>query len=141
MEVLLVVLLVTFLLSAVIGFRLLLDRLDRGRIRAYVADRDGYVEEIRWDPFGYGWFGAPYNRIYRVTYVNRKGNRHVATCKTSILAGIYWAEDAKVSGVSPPAELRNTVQDFDEEIGRLKEENAQLQDEVGRLRQQMRGPQ
>jgi hypothetical protein len=135
------VLLAVILLSVVIGIRVVLDRVDRGRIRAYVADRDGYVEEIRWDPFGYGWFGATYNRIYRVTYVNRKGNRHVATCKTSALAGVYWAEDAKVSGDSPPAAPRDTAQDFDEEICRLKEENAQLQDEVGRLRRQMRGPQ
>jgi len=86
----------------------------RGRIRAYVADRDGYVEEIRWDPFGYGWLGDA-NRIYRVTYVNRKGNRHVATCKTSILAGIYWAEDVKVSGDSPPPEPHKKAQDPDEE--------------------------
>jgi len=95
------VLLAVILLSVVIGIRVVLDRVDRGRIRAYVADRDGYVEEIRWDPFGYGWLGDA-NRIYRVTYVNRKGNRHVATCKTSILAGIYWAEYVKVSGDSPP---------------------------------------
>ena len=135
------VLLAVILLSVVIGIRVVLDRVDRGRIRAYVADRDGYVEEIRWDPFGYGWFGDPYNRIYRVTYVNRKGNRHVATCKTSILAGIYWAEDVKVSSASPPAEPRNTAQDFDEEVWRLKEENARLQDEIERMRRQMRGPQ
>jgi len=140
MEGLLVLLLFTLLLFAVIGIRVVLDRVDRGRIRAYVADRGGRAEEIRWDPFGYGWFGDQ-NRIYRVTYVNRKGNRHVATCKTSVLAGVYWAEDAKVSGDSPPAAPRDTAQDFDEEICRLKEENAQLQDEVGRLRRQMRGPQ
>jgi hypothetical protein len=138
MEGLLVLLLFTLLLSAMIGIRVVLDRVDRGRIRSYVAARGGCAEEIRWDPFGYGWFGDQ-NRIYRVTYVNRKGNRHVATCKTSVLAGVYWAEDAKVSGDPSPAEPRNTAQDFDEEVWRLKEENAQLQNEVERMRQQMRG--
>jgi hypothetical protein len=46
-----------------------------------------------WAPFGKGWFGEKNDRIYEVVYYDARGDQHWATCKTSLLSGVYWADD------------------------------------------------
>ena len=72
--------------------RLGADRLDRQRIRAYVKERGGQVQQIQWRPFGKGWFGERNARIYAVDLVDAHGAGHTATCKTSMGAGVYWTD-------------------------------------------------
>ena len=42
---------------------------------------------------GRGWFGEKNDRIYEVVYYDSNGEQHLATCKTSLLSGVYWTED------------------------------------------------
>lgn len=67
--------------------------MDKGQITSYVQEQGGLVVSINWSPFGTGWFGERGERIYQVIYHDREGSRHLATCKTSMLSGVYWTED------------------------------------------------
>lgn len=79
---------------AVIGIRILADRLDRQRIRDHVEDSGGKVLGISWNLFGRGWFGSRNERIYEVSYRAKNGRTVEATCKTSMLSGVYWTSDS-----------------------------------------------
>ena len=123
-----------------IFFRLMGGALDHERIRQYVRERGGQVVSIQWSPFGRGWFGEKRDRIYEVVYRDADGNEHLATCKTSMLAGVYWTEDEvaqrspKASHhVAPPAA---GVQFLDQDA--LERENRELRQEVARLRQELK---
>ena len=78
---------------SVVLLRLLLDRLDRERIAAYVRDRRGEVLSCRWAPFSKGWLGENGERIYEVRYRTRDGDHRRATVKTSMLTGVYLTHD------------------------------------------------
>lgn len=82
---------------AVIGLGLaiwaLVGQLDRWRIRGYLSGRNAITRSIRWHPFGPGWFGEKNATIYSVRYTDRNGEDRVATCKTSLLAGVYFTDD------------------------------------------------
>jgi hypothetical protein len=67
--------------------------MDKSRITDYVRGRGGRIVSINWAPFGRGWFGEKNDRIYEVVYYDSEGNQHWATCKTSLLSGVYWTED------------------------------------------------
>ena len=84
-------------IALAVGWRILADHLDRSRIRNEIAARGGEVLDIRWSPFGRGWFGERSNRIYEVTYRTTNGKTLTATCKTSLFAGIFWSGDAPPS--------------------------------------------
>ncbi|MHC4253831.1 MAG: hypothetical protein ACYS9X_32360, partial [Planctomycetota bacterium] len=114
-------------IALVIGVRLFMDRVDRERIRSYVAQEGGRVESITWSPFGKGWFGSQHSRIYEVTYADREDRLHRATCKTSLFGGVYWTEDVKFGGpIGGGARGRD---DRDHEIERLRAENERLRSE------------
>jgi hypothetical protein len=133
-----------FILLAVIGvlaiglaFRMLAGALDRDRIRRYILERGGALRGIRWTPFGRGWFGDKHHRIYEVSYEDAQGLSHIAACKTSLWAGVYWTEDRLVSSLplAKPAPGR-----FIADPAGLAEENEQLRAEVQRLTHELKRP-
>lgn len=79
---------------AVVG-RVIADGMDRQRIRADLAGRGCTTIQIRWNPFGPGWFGEKGDRIYSVVYQDESGRRISAACKTSLLSGVYWHNPAE----------------------------------------------
>lgn len=108
-----------------IGLRLVAGLFDDGRVRNHIESRGGTLLEKRWNPFGRGWFGEKDSRIYRVRYTDAEGNLHQATCKTSLLSGVYFTEDLIVEWRQPQP---------DDEAARLAEENRRLREELARLR-------
>jgi hypothetical protein len=83
-----------WLIGIMIVWRILMDPLDRTRIRENISSSGGKVIDISWNPFGKGWLGERNARIYEVKYTNKDGKVITATCKTSIITGIYWSGDA-----------------------------------------------
>jgi hypothetical protein len=73
--------------------RVIAGSVDHDRVEEYISDRGGRVIEKYWSPFGKGWFGSEHERIYEVKYEDKDGNIHQATCKTSMLSGVYFTED------------------------------------------------
>lgn len=138
---------------------------DEKRVRDYIQERGGRIVSIHWSPFGKGWFGEKNDRIYEVVFYDDKGEQHFATCKTSMMSGVYWTEDrvthAKPSWIdeapqfnepgdpvishipaNPPAVDTSKVDDpfFASEIDELKAENQRLREEVERLRKKSGSP-
>jgi hypothetical protein len=123
--------------------------MDKSRITAYVEERGGRIISISWAPFGRGWFGEKNDRIYEVVYYDRDGNQHWATCKTSLFSGVYWTEDrvthhksgwydSVAPGNEPGKPLIRQIpgdgkDDQAEEVRRLREENARLREQLGRM--------
>lgn len=85
--------------------RLCAGALDLGRIDDYAQDRDWTVHRKSWAPFGPGWFGTQYARIYRVEFTDADGSRHEAYVKTSMMSGVYLTEDRVVQRSSRLDEL------------------------------------
>jgi hypothetical protein len=110
--------------------RLAAGGMDRDRIREYVEKSGGEVVESQWAPFGPGWFGEKSDRIYDVRYVDKDGNEHEASCKTSLLTGVYFTEDRIVSQAEQLAS--NAV----EQVNELEAENRRLREELEQLRGQ-----
>ena len=105
-------------------FRFLSDRLDRARLRGHMVSIGYDVTEIRWAPFGPGWFGPPGDRIYLITYTDARGETFSSFVKTSLTTGIFFTYNR-------PAEA---VQRAVDELTRLREENSQLRSELEALR-------
>ena len=82
------------ILALAVVLRVIADQVDRSRIRAYIAERGGFVQTISWAPFGKGWFGEKSARIYRVQYTDSSGTKRSSTCKTRMLGGVYWTEES-----------------------------------------------
>ena len=118
---------VVLILILIVVIRLAAGGADHGRIRSYVAESGGSVQSIEWAPFGKGWFGEQNDRIYRVVYVDRDGNTHEASCKTSLFSGVYFTQDQIIRYSSKVREAKN-------ESESLREENERLRDELRRLR-------
>jgi hypothetical protein len=81
------------IIAAAILFRVAAGSMDQDRIRDYVQRQGGQLLSCQWAPFGKGWWGEKSDRIYDVSYRDRDGNLHWATCKTSMWTGVYWTED------------------------------------------------
>ena len=64
--------------------------LDRGRIRKEIESKGGKVVSIEMPPLFSGRAGGRGDRTYEVRYVTRRGRTVFATCKTSMLSGVYW---------------------------------------------------
>ena len=95
-----------FIGIAAVG-RLIADSMDRQRIRDNLAERGCKTIEIHWNPFGPGWLGEKGDRIYEVIYKNKSGKQIVANCKTSMLSGVYWRDQANF--------IQNSENDADKE--------------------------
>jgi len=84
-----------------------------------------------------------------VVYYDAQGNQHMATCKTSLLSGVYWTEDrishrradwfGKLPEKNRPGTpLIRAIPERHEdhtasENDRLKQENERLREELRRL--------
>ena len=123
MEVLLVV---VGIVGLALVFRLVAGAMDHRRVRAYLSERGGRVIHMHWSPLGKGWFGEKNARIYRVRYRDADGHIHQATCKTSLLAGVYFTEDAIVERVFDASATSREAQ--------LEQENRQLRQQLEQLR-------
>jgi hypothetical protein len=106
--------------------RLIAGGMDYDRVDAYITERGGRVIEKHWNPFGTGWFGEKNARIYNVRYQDAAGNIHEATCKTSMLGGVYFTQDEIVSKVSRP--------DASSREAQLERENEQLRRQLEDLK-------
>lgn len=113
-----------------IGTRLVVAELDEGRVRVYIEERGGKLLSAEWAPFGRGWVGERNNRIYEVRYLDSEGNEHEASCKTSLLSGVYFTEDRVVRPARRRAEERKDVSHF----ARIEIENRRLRAELERLK-------
>ena len=118
--------------AAVILLRLLLDRLDRARIAAYLRGRHSELVSCRWTPFGKGWFGDN-DRIYEVRFRARNGDLRRATVKTSMWSGVYLTDERRAidAGRRHAVAAAPLVVDANSE---LRAENERLAAEVERLR-------
>jgi hypothetical protein len=113
-----------------IVIRLLAGGMDGDRVRTYIEQRGGRLLSSGWAPFGKGWFGEQSDRIYEVRYLDRDGNEHEATCKTSLFTGVYFTEDRIVSyGETPRRETRD-----DARLSVLEDENRRLREELKRTK-------
>jgi hypothetical protein len=113
--------------------RLLAGSMDGDRVREYIEQRGGRLLSAGWAPFGKGWFGEKSDRIYEVRYLDRDGNEHAATCKTSLFTGVYFTEDQIVSYRQQP-----TIQEprDDSRMAELERENQRLREELRRSKGQ-----
>jgi|RhiMetdeSRZDD1v2_1073273.scaffolds.fasta_scaffold305238_5 hypothetical protein len=83
-----------WMVPAIVVARIVIDRLDRQRIREYVRQHGGVVVSISWAPFGEGWFGSRNERVYHVRYRTAEGKTTSATCKTGLWSGVYWTGES-----------------------------------------------
>ena len=121
-------LIILVFIGIVLVFRLLAGRMDRGRIKHYIASKGGRVLDKRWSPLGKGWFGEKDSRIYEVRYEDGDGKVHEATCKTSLLSGVCYTEDTIV-GADQSSRANETSETLVEENRRLRPELAKLRRE------------
>ena len=113
-------------ISFVIFLRLVAGSIDHDRVDEYISERGGRVIDKQWNPFGKGWFGSEHERIYDVKYEDKEGNVHQATCKTSMLSGVYFTQDEIVQ------HARNT-KSADRET-ELEQENRMLKQQIEDLK-------
>ncbi len=101
--------------------------LDERRIRHDIESRGGRLSKKEWLPFGKGWGGGS-GRTYDVCYADSSGDIHQAICRTSLLAGVYWADDINFA-------------DADRELvaSALEANNRRLRKELKELRQNSTG--
>jgi hypothetical protein len=113
-----------FVVIIVIGLliRLGAGSQDNARISHYIEERGGRVLDIKWKPFGPGWFMTKDGRIYEVRYSDKAGNMRLAHCKTSGWTGVYFTDDQVMTRRSSEAE-------------EIAAENQRFRAEVERLRQ------
>ena len=123
MEVFLVIIGMIFFIVII---RLIAGSVDHERIDEYISKRGGKVIERQWSPFGKGWFGTQNSRLYELKYVDKDGNIHQATCKTSALAGVYFTEDEIVG---PAREIKYSSREAE-----LEEENRRLKRQIEELK-------
>ena len=121
---------------------------DKERVRVYFAERGEELLDITRKRFGPGWRGEKDSRIYQVRYRDKLGNIHQAFCKTSIFSGVYLSEDYVVENLQSyvaretnatlePARAAADTAQLEQELQRLREENARLRQQ---LEQASRGP-
>ena len=123
MEVILIIIGMIFLIVII---RLIAGSVDHERIDEYISERGGKIIERQWNPFGKGWFGTQNSRLYELKYEDKDGNIHQATCKTSMLAGVYFTEDEIVE---PAKEIKYSSRETE-----LEEENRRLKQQIDELK-------
>jgi len=125
-----VVLVILAFAGVALAIRVVAGGMDHGRVDDYIQSKGGRVLERHWNPLGKGWVGERNARIYELSYVDKDGNEHQATCKTSMFAGVYLTDDKVVKTARKPDSRRDTED--------LAAENRRLQEELEELRRQRR---
>jgi hypothetical protein len=86
-----------WLLPAVLVFgalsQLVRAYFDHRRIRTEVENQGGKVVDIAWEPFHSSGFARNRGDVYRVTLEENDGAIRRLYCKTSLLEGVFFAED------------------------------------------------
>lgn len=118
-----------FIVIAIV-FRLIAGGMDHDRIKQYVADRGGQLQDLSWTPLGPGWFGEKSDRIYCVLYTDQDGNKHEAHCKTSMWTGVYFTQD-RIVKYAKEHQPNHTSKE-----SQLEAENQKLREELQRLKKQ-----
>ncbi len=93
---------------------------DERRIRYDIAARGGQFLEKHWDAWSPGE-----DRTYHVRFKDIDGNERTATCRTSLLSGVFWAD----------MEVFRSPRDTSTIIA-LKNENQRLQKELEQTRKE-----
>ena len=103
---------------------------DSDRIKMDIESKGGQLISKERAPFGKGWIGERNDRIYKVVYLDKDGNKHQAFVKTSSGSGVYYSSDEIIeysqSSRSPDqtaADLRNENERLRREIEQLKNRN------------------
>jgi hypothetical protein len=109
----------------VVTIRVAAGSFDGERIQRYLRERGCRLLSKRWTPFATGWLGEGSERLYSIRYRDRSGAVHAARAKTSMLSGVYLADDEIVQW--PPSGETGT-------LAELRQENARLRREVEQLR-------
>jgi hypothetical protein len=117
-------------IALAIFLRLLAGRMDDDRVRAYIEERGGRLVSSSWAPFGKGWAGEKSDRIYELRYLDRDGNEHEASCKTSMFTGVYFTDDRIVRHSERPPQKPQE----DSRLTELELENRRLRDELKRTK-------
>ena len=114
-----VVIVIVVILIATILLPLIMH-LDEKRIRYDIAARGGQFLEKHWDAWSPGE-----DRTYHVRFTDIDGNECTATCRTSLLTGVFWAD----------MEVFRSPKDTSTIIA-LKNENQRLQKELEQMRKE-----
>jgi len=89
-----IILFVSSVAALAVTVRVILHFVDRRRIMRLARSRGWSDVSVRWAPFARGWFGESAERCYRVSYTDALGVRLQRVCKTSMLTGVFWRDDA-----------------------------------------------
>ena len=122
-----------FIVLAVL-IRLAAGSTDDGRIRENIEQQGGQIRSLNWSPFGRGWFGSKNERIYEVVYEDAQGKVHQASCKTSMLSGVYWTEDKIVDDTGILDSQSGSGPGTGADVPDLIAENKRLKEELERLK-------
>lgn len=122
-----------------LSIRLIAGVFDEDRVKEYIENRGGELISKEWDPMGKGWFGEQNDRIYFIKYIDKDGNKHEASVKTSTFSGVYFTEDEIVEYASArPKEHENIKSEIslnvDMDVEKLKAENEKLKKEIEALK-------
>jgi hypothetical protein len=120
------VLIIAGVVALLFVIRLMHGQRDRERINIHLESRGCTLIDARWRPFGPGWAGGRWDRIYEVHYEDESGNGHHAFCRTSGWSGVWFTEDQVTEPAVPASD----------EIS-LEEENRRLRDEVEQLKRKL----
>ena len=121
------------MLFLILIIRVFAGSMDSDRIDEYIRSKGGELIEKHWAPFGKGWFGSEHQRLYEVRYYDSEGNEHKATCKTSMLGGVYFTED-NIVRYTDSSDRSQEPESSDELVDSLIDENQRLKGELERLK-------
>ncbi|GAB4201654.1 MAG: hypothetical protein Tsb002_38320 [Wenzhouxiangellaceae bacterium] len=112
-----------------LAMRIIAGSIDGDRIEKYVQSQGWKLVDKSWDPFGPGWFGDESDRIYKIIYEDKDGERYIANVKTSMFSGVYLTNNRKVYQTSRP-----TSGHSHRRIKALEAENRELREKLAKLK-------
>jgi len=85
---------IVLVVLVMVGWRVGMHFIDTQRIEAAAAGRGWRDVSVSWQPLAAGWMFERGERHYQVFYVDRDGRRGEASCKTSLLTGVFWRDES-----------------------------------------------
>jgi len=89
-----------FVIPIAIIIKIALIRYNKKETIRYLQNKLYTVVQVKWAPFGYGWFGEKNASIFSVSYKDQEGNLHHAFIKSGLFGGIYIGKDRTVKYAS-----------------------------------------
>lgn len=99
---------------------------DSDRIKKDIESKGGTLISKERAPFGKGWIGERNDRIYKVVYLDKDGNKHQAFVKTSSGSSVYYSSDEIIEYSNVTNSSTQIVNDLMLENDRLRREIEQL---------------